>query len=278
MSEPFLLDVHAYLTRLGYDSAPPATLETLRELQRRHTAEFPFESLSTMLHLPVEVEPPAIQDKLLRQGRGGYCFELNRLFLLLLQALGFDARGLTGRVVLGMPEGSLPARTHMLVLVTLAGERYITDVGFGGLVPTGPLRLDSEAEQPTPHETYRLEQRDGTYTLRARVGEEWRAMYLFDLQAPADIDYTVGNWYVSTHPSSPFFGQMIVARSGDGQRKTLHNGSFAIHRLGEESQRVQLCDVDEVLRVLRDEFGIRVPQHPQLRKVIAQLIAPAADQ
>lgn len=273
MSEPFLLDVPTYLTRLGYSAPPPATLETLRELQGRHTAEFPFETLSTLLRLPVEVEPPAIQEKLLRQGRGGYCFELNRLFLLLLQALGFDARGLTGRVVMGMPEGSLPARTHMLVLVTLDGERYIADVGFGGMVPTGPLLLDSEAMQSTPHEPYRLELLEGTYTLRALVGEEWRAMYLFDLQAPADIDYTVGNWYVSTHPSSPFLGQLVVARTGHRQRKTLRNGSFAIHRLGEESQRVQLRDADEVLAVLRDEFGIRVPQHPELRALIGQLIA-----
>ena len=119
MTEPFMLDLHMYLGRLGYSSAPPPTLDTLRELQERHTAEFPFETLASMLRVPVEVEPAAIQDKQLRQGRGGYCFELNRLYLLLLQELGFDARGLTGRVVMGGPEDALPARTHMLVLVTL---------------------------------------------------------------------------------------------------------------------------------------------------------------
>lgn len=273
MSEPFMLDLQRYLERLGYASAPAATLDNLRELQRRHTTEFAFETLSTMLRVPVEVEPAAIQEKLLHQGRGGYCFELNRLFLLLLQALGFDARGLTGRVVMGGPEDALPARTHMLVLVTLDGVRYITDVGFGGMVPTGPLLLDSEAEQATPHEAYRLSYVDGTYTLRARVADSWRAMYVFDLQAVADIDYVVGNWYVCTHPDSPFLGQMIAARTGPGLRKTLNNGSFAIHRLGQASERVQLESVDEVLRVLRDEFGIRPPEHPELRQIIGGLIA-----
>ena len=273
MSEPFMLDLQRYLERLGYASAPAATLDNLRELQRRHTTEFAFETLSTMLRVPVEVEPAAIQDKLLHQGRGGYCFELNRL--LLLQALGFDARGLTGRVVMGGPEDALPARTHMLVLVTLEGVRYITDVGFGGMVPTGPLLLDSEAEQATPHEAYRLSYVDGTYTLRARVADSWRAMYVFDLQAVADIDYVVGNWYVCTHPDSPFLGQMIAARTGPGLRKTLNNGSFAIHRLGQASERVQLDSVDEVLRVLRDEFGIRPPEHPELRQIIGGLIAGA---
>lgn len=70
MSEPFMLDLQRYLERLGYASAPAATLDNLRELQRRHTTEFAFETLSTMLRVPVEVEPAAIQDKLLHQGRG----------------------------------------------------------------------------------------------------------------------------------------------------------------------------------------------------------------
>lgn len=275
MTEPFMLDLHAYLGRLGYASAPSPTLDTLRELQSRHSVEFPFETLATLLRVPVEVEPAAVQDKLLRQGRGGYCFELNRLFLLLLQALGFDARGLTGRVVMGGPEDAQPARTHMLILVTLEGVRYITDVGFGGMVPTAPLLLDSEAQQATPHEPYRLTQVDGTYTLRALVAGSWRAMYVFDLQPVADIDYVVGNWYVCTHPDSPFLGQMIAARTGPGLRKTLNNGSFAIHRLGQASERVQLQSVDQVLSVLRDEFGIQVPEHPDLRGIIERLIAGA---
>lgn len=275
MTEAFQLDLHTYLARLGYSSAPPPTLDTLRELQARHTAEFPFETLASMLRVPVQVEPAAIQDKLLRQRRGGYCFELNRLFLLLLQALGFDARGLTGRVVMGGPEDAQPARTHMLVLVTLDGVRYIADVGFGGMVPTGPLLLDSEAQQATPHEPYRLSLVDGTYTLRALVAGSWRAMYVFDLQKVADIDYVVGNWYVCTHPDSPFLGQMIAARTGPGLRKTLNNGSFAIHRLGQDSQRVQLHSVDAVLEVLRDEFGIRVPEQPELRGIVERLIAGA---
>lgn len=275
MSTPFTLDLHTYLNRLGYSSAPPATLATLRELQARHTAEFPFETLATLLHTPVHVDPATVEDKLLRQGRGGYCFELNQLYLRLLQALGFEARGLTGRVVMNQPEGVLPARTHLLVLVTIDGVRYISDVGFGGMVPTEPLLLDSQEQQETPHEPFRLSLADGTYTLQALVAGEWRRMYLFDLQAPAEIDYEVGSWYVSTHPDSPFLGQLLVARTGPRQRKTLNNGSFAIHRLGEPSERVQLPDADAVLQVLRDEFAIRVPEHPDLRAALERMLAAA---
>ena len=272
MSEPQLTNLALYLQRLGFDAPPAPTLETLRQLQLRHTGTFPFENLSTLSGQPVLIDLPSIEQKVLHDGRGGYCYELNNLFLALLQALGFDARGISGRVVMGQPEGAWTARTHRLSLVTLGGVRYITDVGFGGMVPTAPLMLDTPAEQFTPHEPYRIEQHEDGYTLRANVGGEWRAMYIFDLQRQEDIDYAVGNWYVSTHPESSFARQLMVARTGEGWRRTLNNGSFAIHRIGSETERRQVTDVDELLGLLRSEFDIRVPRDVALRRVIEGLI------
>ena len=272
MSEPQLTNLALYLQRLGFDAPPAPTLDTLRQLQLRHTGVFPFENLSTLSGQPVLIDLPSIEQKVLHDGRGGYCYELNNLFLALLQALGFDARGLSGRVVMGQPEGAWTARTHRLSLVTLDGVRYITDVGFGGMVPTAPLLLDTPAEQLTPHEPYRIEQHEDGYTLRANVGGEWRAMYIFDLQRQEDIDYAVGNWYVSTHPESSFARQLMVARTGEGWRRTLNNGSFAIHRIGRETERRQVADVDELMGLLRSEFDIRVPREAALRRVIEGLI------
>ena len=272
MSEPQLTNLALYLQRLGFDAPPAPTLETLHQLQLRHTGAFPFENLSTLSGQPVLIDLPSIEQKVLHDGRGGYCYELNNLFLALLQALGFDARGISGRVVMGQPEGAWTARTHRLSLVTLGGVRYITDVGFGGMVPTAPLMLDTPAEQFTPHEPYRIEQHEDGYTLRANVGGEWRAMYIFDLQRQEDIDYAVGNWYVSTHPESSFARQLMVARTGEGWRRTLNNGSFAIHRIGRETERRQVTDVDELMGLLRSDFDIRVPRDVALRRVIEGLI------
>jgi N-hydroxyarylamine O-acetyltransferase len=98
-------------------------------------------------------------------------------------------------------------------------------------------------------------------------------MYVFDLQPQTDIDYVVGNWYVSTLEDSPFLGQLVAARTGPGLRRTLSNGSYAIHRLGAASERRQLTQVDAVIDVLQSDFGIRVPQHPDLRDIVARLVA-----
>ena len=272
MNEPRLTNLALYLQRLGFDAPPSLTLETLRQLQLRHTGAFAFENLTTLSGEPVLIDLPSIERKVLHEDRGGYCYELNYLFLALLQELGFDARGITGRVVMGQSEGAWTARTHRLSLVTLNGVRYITDVGFGGMVPTAPLLLDTEAEQLTPHEPYRIEQHIDGYTLRAKVAGEWRAMYIFDLQRQEDIDYAVGNWYVSTFPESSFAKQLMVARTGEGWRRTLNNGTFAIHRIDNESERRQVVDVEELMGLLESEFGIRVPEHGGLKRVLGRLI------
>ncbi|MGB8920516.1 MAG: arylamine N-acetyltransferase [Pseudomonas sp.] len=274
MSEPRLANPALYLQRLGFDAPPAPTLETLRQLQLRHTGVFAFENLSTITGAPVLIDLASVEQKVLNGGRGGYCYELNNLFLTLLLELGFEARGISGRVVLAQPEGTWTARTHRLSLVIIDGERYITDVGFGGMVPTAPLLLDIEDAQPTPHESYRIEKQADGYMLRADVAGEWRSMYLFDLQRQEDIDYTLGNWYVSTHPESPFAKRLMVARTGDGWRRTLNNGSFAIHRMGAESERREVADVDELIEVLEQEFDLRLPDQPQVRQSLARMLVP----
>ncbi|AUG08581.1 arylamine N-acetyltransferase [Pseudomonas sp. S09G 359] len=262
-----------YLQRLGYDTPPAPTLQTLHDLQLRHVCTFAFESLSTLLRLPVPIDLPSVEQKVLFDGRGGYCYELNQLFLALLQELGFDARGITGRVVMGGPADAHTARTHRLSLVTLDGVRYISDVGFGGMVPSSPLQLDTEAVQATAHEPYRLSfDGQGSYTLWAKVGEEWRGLYVFDLHVQADIDYEIGNWYVSTHPQSPFLGQLKVARLAAGKRHTLNNASYAVHYLDRPSEKRTLNSADELLGLLSETFGIHLPQDARLRASLDGLV------
>lgn len=265
-----------YLRRLGFSSPPAPTLHTLYLLQLRHSAAFAFETLNTLLHQSVPIDLPSVAHKLLVEGRGGYCYELNGLFLALLRRLGFEVQLLTARVVMGGPEDARPARTHLMARVRLAGRDWLSDVGFGGMVPTAPLALDEAGPQPTPHEPFRLERLglpgdpSAHFMLRAWVGEAWKAMYVFDLDEPAPIDLEVGNWYVSTHADSPFLGQLVAARTGAFCRHTLRGGSYAVHRLGQASVRVELQGVDAVIDVLQRVFGLRLPAHPQLRAALAQ--------
>ena len=261
------LDIDRYLQRIGAGRPPAPTLAALADLQRRHNAAIPFETIDTLLRRPVAIDLDSVQRKLLHEGRGGYCYELNGLFLELLRALGFDARALSARVLLESSDAPSP-RTHRLSLVSIDGVDHIVDVGFGGNTPTAPLRLDRRDPQETPHETYRLESDGAEYVLQVRIDGAWRPLYRFDLHPQLPADDEVGNWYVCTHPRSSFLGQLRVALAGPGWRRTLGNGRVGLHRSGQPSEHRPLVDSDDVIDTLQRGFGIRVPDDPGLRPAI----------
>jgi N-hydroxyarylamine O-acetyltransferase len=114
------IDLDAYFERIGYDGERAPTLATLRAIHARHATMIPFENLSPLLRQPVRLDLASLQDKLLHQGRGGYCFEQNLLLRAVLLALGFQVRGLAARVRWNVPDevvtaslrpsGAAPAR------------------------------------------------------------------------------------------------------------------------------------------------------------------------
>ncbi len=97
------IDLDAYFQRIGYDGERTPTLATLRAIHARHATMIPFENLSPLLRQPVRLDLSSLQDKLIHQGRGGYCFEHNLLLRAALLALGFQVRGLAARVRWNVP-------------------------------------------------------------------------------------------------------------------------------------------------------------------------------
>lgn len=262
------LDTALYLRRLDLPTPAAPTLDALTRLQTRHNAVVPFETLASLMREPVAIDLPSVQRKVLQATRGGYCYELNGLFLALLQTLGFDVRAIAARVVEG-DDRTPTAQTHLCGLATLDGAAHLVDVGFGGNTPTAPLRLDRRDPQSTPHGRYRIDLApDGLHTLQAEILDRWRPLYRFDLRPVPAIDREVGNWYVCTHPDSSFPGQLRVARAGPGWRRTIGNGRFTLHRPGRPSQHRQLADADDVLAVLAEAFDIRPSPQPGLRDAI----------
>ena len=125
------LDLGAYLQRIGWSGEVPVTLETLSRLIRAHMSSIAFENLDVLLGRPVRLDLDAIQDKLVRRRRGGYCFEHAILFAAAIERLGFNPVRHSARVVLFFPRTETP-RTHMFLTVSLPQGRFVVDPGFGG--------------------------------------------------------------------------------------------------------------------------------------------------
>lgn len=270
-------ELAAYLERIGFGATPRPDLETLRALHRLHPAAIPFENLSTLIGDPVPLDLASLQRKLVAEGRGGYCFEQNRLFAAVLAELGFRVTALAARVVWNRVEAPLGPRTHMVLLVEPAEAaeatdraRYLCDVGFGGLTLTGPLRLETGLEQETPHETFRLVQVGEEYLLEANVRGQWRALYRFDLQAHLPVDFEVLNHFVATHESSPFRTALMAARRTPEGGYALRDNELSIYAAGTKEQTA-LGTAEEIERALTEIFGIRLPATPALRNALKRI-------
>lgn len=269
------LDLNAYFQRIGYAGRRTADLNTLQAIVRHHAETIPFENLNPFLRWPVYLDLASLQQKLVGDGRGGYCFEQNLLFSHVLQALGFQVTNLAARVMWNVPEGVITARGHMLLRIDLEDRPYIVDVGFGGLTLTGVLRLETGVEQATPHEPFRLITRDEGFVMQARLRGAWQALYRFDLQAQLLPDYEVTNWYLSNHPTSHFTHSLMAARPEADRRYALRNNELAVHYLDGRTERRLLTSAAELRAVLEEQFRIAMPTAPELDAAWQRLMARA---
>jgi len=262
------IDLQAYLRRIGYTAPVAPDDATLRALAVAHVAAIPFENLDPLLGVPVELTPEAVERKLVLAHRGGYCFEQNLLFAEALRAVGFEVTGLIARVLWNRPDDAITPQTHMLLRIELGGESWLADVGFGGQVLTGALRLRPGIEQPTSHEPFRLMVVDGDWRMQSLVRRQWQSLYRFDLRRAWPVDYAVANHYVSTWPQSAFATDLMVSRTDAERRLGLRNREFTIRRLDREPERRSLRGSAEVRRVLEKEFLLRLPEHPRLAALL----------
>lgn len=269
-----MIDLNAYLQRIGLRQPVAPNLQTLRAIIAAHVAAIPFENLDPFLGISPALDIASVQRKLVRDHRGGYCFEQNRLLSDALRAIGFAVTDLAARVLWGQPEDAITARTHMLLRVEIGGKPWLADAGFGGNTPTGPIEFTSDIEQTTPHEPFRLIRRDDSdWRLQLFAADTWQTLYRFDLQPQFPADYRVGNWWTSSNPNSHFVTGLTAARAPVGRRLTLRNRQFAEHTAGGATIKRTLAATAEIRTVLQDGFQIHLPDDPQLDEQLDRLPA-----
>ncbi|WP_324695855.1 arylamine N-acetyltransferase family protein [Novosphingobium aerophilum] len=266
------MDLENYFARIGLPAAPTLDPDGLAQLQLAHRRAIGFENLAIPLGEGVRIDSASVFEKLVVQGRGGYCFEQNRLFSDVLSALGLANRPLLARVLLGLPEGVVPPRTHTLLLVNLGGDAWIADAGFGGsYVP--PLPLEDGAQVQTPDGAWHRLLRSGE---RGSLGGEWRLeragpagatdgrsaphgdwqpQYVFDLAQVAGDDLEMANHWTSTRPGTRFTTLCVASVVLDGGFAALSDRQLTIHSQGVSETRA-IEDARDYAQNLRDLFRI----------------------
>lgn len=248
------MNVHAYCERINYHGGHGATSETLRALHLAHVFAVPFENLDNFLGRPVSLEPADLFAKIVTARRGGYCFELNGLFSLLLESLGFSVTRLIARVWYG----SKPPhpRSHQVLLVKTGGESWLADVGFGGNGLLEPIPLSAGVRVSQHSEEFRLTAVEGgEYLLQCLVHGEWESLYSLTLEPCQPVDYKYPNYFHSHSPDSVFMQRRVCTVPTRDGRKTLVDRSLSIRRNGKNEKSVADSDA-EYARLLHEHFGI----------------------
>lgn len=264
-------DLDTYLQRIGHTGPCTTTLETLTAIHHAHACSIPFENLDPWLGVPVHLDPVAVHNKLVKNQRGGFCYEHNALLGSALRTLGFSVTNLAARVLWNMPPEMIRPRTHMLLVVDLDSYQYVVDAGFGGMTLTAPLRLDLGTPQATPHGPFRLQPTPIDRVLQAEVAGEWKPVYRFDLQPQLRSDYEMASWYLCNHPDSMFRQMLVAAKPGPAGRYGLRDRQLTLHRLDGSDETRTLGTSAELREALQDIFGIDLTAVSGLAERLARL-------
>lgn len=263
-----------YLQRIDYTGDTTPTLETLTAICAHHTTAIPFESISTFLKQAVRIDLPSIREKIIGGRRGGYCYEQNLLLRAALETMGYGVRCLAARPLWEGGNPEIAAHTHMALWVEVNNCHYHVDVGFGGVTPTIPLRLDTCDEQVGPHASYRITPvlfDPPTYRLEAQpksarfeIGgssseaQLWKTVYHWTNAPQFEVDYKVYNWYVNTHPDSFFADNMMLARPDLGGRHSLLNRTYTYRPDDAPAREERVECIEHLTDLLRGTFRIQI--------------------
>lgn len=253
--------------RLGL--AVPETItpdrETLFRLQRAFLQAVPYENLDILAGRPLSLAEDALYDKLVTRRRGGYCFEINGFFAVLLRSMGYTVTEYLARYLRG--ETAIPMRRHRVLRVTADnGSEWIMDAGIGQESFRQPLPYgDTTAEVNDGFRVYRLRKRefygwvieDTPLMEDTTVGEAvFRPFYSFTEEPQLPIDYEMPSFWCEKHPDSPFTKAPMLAIKTDSGRIAIDGNQLSLYENGTVTRRS--FEEAEYPALLARYFGIRL--------------------
>lgn len=254
------MTLQRYLDRIGLHEPVKPDLDTLRRVHRAHALTLTYENLDVQLGAPVTRDAAASFDKIVRRGRGGWCYEMNGLLAFALEEIGFDVTRLAG-AVMREELGDFMIGNHLVLHVRLDGDDWIGDVGFGdGLIEPVPLKEGPIFGSPLACHLERIAGGWWRYHNDPRAGGP-----SFDFH-PAVTDETLLEdrcRFLQTDPMSPFVQNAVVQRWRNDEHWSLRGRVLRVLSPGGERKSL-IASADDYVRTLRIDFGVDLPEAASL--------------
>jgi N-hydroxyarylamine O-acetyltransferase len=248
------LELKHYFKRIGYEGSARADLDSLRAVHELQNDAITYENLDVQLGRPVGREIDDIFEKIVVQGRGGWCYEQNGLLAWALTEMGFRVSQHAGGVMRDN-NGQGSVGNHLVLVVDL-DRPYLADCGFGdGIIAPLPLAVGDYS------------QRGLGFALSQTQDGWWRfhnhphgAAANFDFRdEPADqalLDEKC-RW-LQTDPNSGFVLNAVCQRYQPDAHHTMRGRVLKTLRNGVIEQRL-ISDRSDYEATLRDVFALSVP-------------------
>jgi N-hydroxyarylamine O-acetyltransferase len=248
-------DLQQYLKRINFQGEIELSFEGIKKLMQSQIFSVPFENIDVQAGKTISLVGNDIVNQIVDKNRGGYCYQVNGIFSLVLQEIGVPHYYIAVRPLVNPGQN---AKTHLAIIATIENEEYLIDLGFGGNSIREPLKLSQIGiEIQQDFDTFTLvKTEEEEYLLQIKIGKEWSNLYSFDLTPQRWIDFKPANHYNYSHPDSFFTQNLIVVLQNPLGKKILLKNSLKSVING-KSEVISFED-EELKKILESEFGLKV--------------------
>ena len=254
----------SFRIRIGFPIDRPITLENMNTLLEQTAATIPFENLCTLSGDLNELSEGHLVEKIIKRNEGGLCYDLNGILYLFLKENGLYVQLVRGAVYVPDAGSFSPTgRTHVAIILTEEGRKYLVDTGFGGNLPLRPVPLDaSEISSPTGE--FRVKKADsefGDYVLEMKLkykDSDWRIGYAFDSREPVEnvSDLSESKKIITEHPQSAFNKKPLLTRVTASGSMVLTETSFT--QWTEDGVKKEVIDSERFKELAKEFYNIKL--------------------
>jgi N-hydroxyarylamine O-acetyltransferase len=255
-----MFDLPAFLERIGHSATVRPDVETLRAVHRAFAFAVPYESFDVQFGAGISRDPAKAFDKIVTRRRGGWCYEMNGLLGVALEAIGFRVRGLAGAVHRER-QGDKVIGNHLVLLVDLDQGTWLADMGFGdGLIEAVPLR-----EGAFDNGFYRC-------SLERAAGGWWRyrndprggtLSFDFHEDVAEEVLLEAQCRYLQSDPESGFVLNAVTQRWTPDALLMLRGKVLKTIKATHETTRT-LASAEDLVATLKTSFALDLPEAASL--------------
>jgi len=250
------MDKEQYLQRIKFTNEIVIDEDTLINLHEHHVFNVPFENIDIYYRRLFSLEIERIFEKVVLNFRGGFCYELNSIFDVLLRQIGFNSKIISARII--GDYGALgPEYDHMSVFVECNNKKYLADVGFGHLF-IRPLEIRSGIQSDGRNFFMIQEINTQDYVVSMSSDKiNFYKKYRFNLREVSIENFVDICLEKQTNPSSYFVKNIICTKPTIQGRLTIKNGNLIEQKNGVRTEKL-IRNEYELRTELRNKFDILI--------------------